>query len=348
MLFSLAACGAGAGGPDVTVTPPEGMQIAEIGDGYTFFAPEDWRVDRSTGIVTAYVSTVDPSNITLVRLPDGDAVAYFEEAEDKLSKALTDYTLHEAEDNALMGGKPAIVRVFGGTLLGVKYRYKQYLCRFGGYLYLLTYTAKEEIPSGEVTYYDRYAELADKVATAFLFEGSAAAEPEEPPREPVRNEKGNLLISDPAVSGYALYAPEDWTPYLQNGTTSAMRDGLATVSVVREIPNENTVDEYWDAKEAAMRLLYADFDLIESECSLPAESEEEVTVRLDGHQAARYVYTYSHDGITYKAIRLITLDGLYVLNLTYTARLTPLTGGAVPFNDYRLEFLTMIEEFRFQ
>ena len=346
MPFSFAACTAGAGSAGTTVTLPDGMQLAEMGDGYTFFAPEDWCVDLSTGIATTYVSTIDPSNITLVRLADGDPIAYFEAAEDRLADMLVDYTLHEAEDNALMGGKAAIVRVYSGKLAGIPYRYKQYLCRYDGYLYLLTYTAKEEIPSGDVSYYARYEETADKVAAAFLFTGTAA-DAEKPNKEPLTNENGLVLASDPAVAGYSLYIPTTWTPDLQNGTTSATRDGLATITVIREIPNENTIEEYWNAKEETYRHLYEDFALIESECSLPAATEEEVTVRLDGHQAARYVYTYTQNGITYKVNKLLTLDGLYVLSFTYTARLTPITGGDVPYQEFWLDYLNMKEDFRF-
>ena len=345
MLFTLSACGIGNGG-ETGITPPDGMQLAEVGDGYTFFAPEDWCVDLSTGIATAYVSTVDPSYITLVQLDDRDPATYFAEAEARLADMLTDYTLHEAEDNALMGGKAAIVRVYSGKLMGIPYRYKQYLCSYGGYLYLMTYTAKEEIPSGDVSYFARYEETADAVAAAFLFSGTAA-DAEKPTEEPITNENGLVLISDPAITGYSLYVPSTWTPDLQNGTTSAMRDGHAAITVIREIPNENTIEDYWAAKEEAYRSLYEDFILLESECSLPAATEEDVTVWLDGHQAARYVYTYTKNGITYKVNKLLTLDGLYVLSFTYTARLTPVTGGEVPYQEFWLDYLNMKEDFRF-
>ena len=66
-------------------------------------------------------------------------------------------------------------------MLGVTYIFKQYLASVDGYIYTLTYTARDEVPSGSATYFERYEETVDGIATSLLFtgEGSAAEEQEE-------------------------------------------------------------------------------------------------------------------------------------------------------------------------
>ena len=90
--LSLASCGTGLSGNDSDA--PSGMKIAESGAGYTFYAPEDWTVETSTGVTMVYVSTTDHSNVTLVRIAtDKTPAAYFAENAAALSSVLDGYTL---------------------------------------------------------------------------------------------------------------------------------------------------------------------------------------------------------------------------------------------------------------
>ncbi len=324
LLLSLTACGGGDPSAGAELPVPEGMKLAEEGDGYTFFVPEEWVVDTSTGITTAYVSAVDPSNITLVRVrTDEDPESYFAASEAKLSSLFEEYAevADASSNNTTFGGRPAIVRVYGGKLLGTPYTVKQYLCREGEYLYLFTYTAKNEIPSGDVTYFARHEETVDAAAAAFAFTGTATPPAEGESEPPVTNADGLVLISDPAVSRYSLYVPSAWTPDLGNGTTSATREG-AVLTLSYEIPSEDTVEAYWEKKDSDYRTLYENYTLIDAECSPPAEKLEDVTVWLGGRQAVRYVFTFTRAGITYKTQKLITVEGIYVYTLTYTAAYT--------------------------
>ena len=199
MLISLTACTLAGG--DTGVTIPEDMRIGQIGDGCTLFIPEDWTVETSTGITMVYVSAVDHSNFTLIAV-DGvsDPIAYFEASADELAASIDGFTLLDENNNPLFGGKAAISRTYGGKIGATEYKFKQYLTVVGGKLYLLTYTASTEIPSGEKTYFERYEEMVDNVVANFLFEGEAAdtAAPEDKPI--VKNDAGMILASDPDVS----------------------------------------------------------------------------------------------------------------------------------------------------
>ena len=356
LLLSLTACGAGGGTADgIGVTVPEGLKIAEEGDGYTLIVPEEWVVDTSTGITTAYVSAVDPSNITLVRIKTDTAPEdYFAASEARLATLFEGYTLlaDASTNNTTFGGKAAILRVYGGELLGTPYIVKQYLCRNGEYLYLFTCTAEDvalatllsDEETNEKKRYESFEKMADTSASYFAFTGTATPAAPSESTPPVTNADGLVLISDPAISRYSFYVPATWTPDLRNGTTSATREG-AVMTVSYEIPMEGPIGEYWERMNGDYKTLYENYDLLEEECSPPAEKLEDVTVWLDGEQAVRYVFTFTRAGITYKTEKILTLRGLYAYTLTYTAVFTG--DGQDAYTAYHADLDAAVRAFTF-
>lgn len=319
LLLSLVACS----GSTPTAELPEGMRLVEEGDGYTFYAPEDWAVDTSTGVPTAYVSAVDPSSITLVRVAtDLSPIDYFASSLPSLQKTISGFALDEdaADDNTTLGGKSAIVRVYRGKVLDTPYAFKQYLAKVDGYLYLFTYTAMDTVPSGSKTYFERYEEMADAAADALLFTGTKAPG-EVGDKPPVTNADGLVLISDPAISRYSLYVPATWQVDLKNGTTSATREG-AVLSVTYEIPKEENIEAYWEAKNEAYATLYPSYTPLRDEWTAPVENREDVVSWLGDRQAVRRAFTFTRGGVTYKTTRYLTVDGIYVYTLSYTAAYT--------------------------
>lgn len=354
LLLSLTACGAGGTG-DGGVTVPEGLKIAEEGDGYTFIVPEEWVVDTTTGITTAYVSPIDPSNITLVRVKTEETPeAYFAASEKELASRFEGYTLlaDACSDKTTLGDKAAIVRVYGGKLVGTPYVIKQYLCRSGDYLYLFTCTAEDvtldailsEEDSNEKKRYEKFEKMADTSASYFAFTGTAYPPAEEEGEPPVTNADGLVLISDPAVSRYSLYVPAAWTPDLRNGMTSATREG-AVLTLLYEVPREGTPGEYWERMNNDYKTLYENYDLIEEECSKPAKNEEDVEVWVDGRQAVRYVFTFTRAGVTYKTQKFLILEGIYIYTLTYTAAYTG--DGQDAYTAYLPDLAAILSAFTF-
>lgn len=343
LLLSLVACG---GTPSSTALP-EGMRLVTEEDGYTFYAPEDWTVDTSTGVPTAYVSAIDPSSITLVRVAtDLSPIDYFTASLDSLAATLSDFALDEeaSDDNTTLGGKGAIVRVYRGKVLDTPYAFKQYLCKVDGYLYLFTYTAMDTVPSGSKTYFERYEEKADAAAAALAFTGTKGetVSKDEPP---VTNADGLVLISDPAISRYSLYVPATWQADLKNGTTSATREG-AMLSVTYEIPKEENIEAYWEAKNTAYASLYPGYTPLRDEWTAPVENREEVTCWLGDRQAVRRAFTYTQAGVTYKTTRYLTVDGIYVYTLSYTAVFTG--DGSDAYTAYYPDFLAVAAAFSFK
>lgn len=350
-LLSLSACGDGNEG--VVLPPvPDGMQIAAICPEYTFFVPEDWTVDASGGVPMAYVSEVDTSNVTLVRIEgESDPIAFFNDSLPTLQSTFKDFTMVSENNNVTLGGKPAILRTYRGTFdrmeAEVSYTVKQYIAAVDGAIYLMTYTAKNEVPSGELTYFERYEPMVADAAAALLFAGVElpAAEGEE--GTPTTKD-GLILVSDPAISPYSLYLPEGYEILLNNGTTAATLDGVS-ITAQYEAPRASYVYVYWEERCEAYKSLYPDFDIIEEECSAITNSVEEVEVELwlDGYQAARYVFTFTRDGVTYKTQKVLTLKGSYIYILSYTARLTPEADGTVPYDAHKADFSAALAAFTF-
>ena len=342
--LTLFACGDGEGGVTLP-TPPDGMQIAATTEHYTFFAPEDWTVDASGGVPMAYVSEVDTSNVTLVRFEgESDPVAFVEASLPTLQATFGDFTMI-TEDVTTLGGRPAILRTFSGTLVGVSYTVKQYIAAVDGAVYLMTYTAKNEVPSGELTYYQRYEPMVADCAAALLFSGVTMPAGDDEAEEPTAKD-GLVLASDPSISPYALYLPEGYEVLLANGTTSGALDGVS-ITAQYEAPRSINLLTYWEERCVSYGSLYADFDVIEEECSAPATTAEEVEVWLDGYQATRYVFTFTRGGVTYKSQKLLTFKGSYVYILSYTARLSPEADGTVPYDAHKADFDAVIAAFSF-
>ncbi len=343
--LSLFACGDGEGGVTLP-TPPDGMQLAATTEHYTLFAPEDWKVDASGGVPMAYVSEVDTSNITLARFEgEGDPVAFFAASLPTLQATFGDFTMITEDNATTLGGQPAILRTFSGTLAGASYTVKQYIAAVDGAVYLLTYTAKNEIPSGKLTYYERYEPMVADCAAALRFTGVTLPEKESEAEEPAVKD-GLILASDPKISPFSLYLPEGYEVLLNNGTVSGAKGGVS-VTAQYEAPRALNMAEYWEARCESYEALYADFDIIEEECSALAGSAEEVEVWLDGYQAARYVFTFTRGGVTYKSQKLLCLKGSYIYILSYTARLTPEADGTVPYDASKADFDAIVKAFTF-
>ncbi len=294
---------------------PDGMQVAEEGNGYTFYAPVGWDVTIAGGIVTASVSAVDHSNISFVRVASSLTPAgYFTAGEDELRARLPEYTLLEEEcsDNADFGGQSAICRVYTAMPGGKPYKFMQLLTARDGQIYLLTYTAEDRIPSGKVSYYNRYAEAVLNAAAAFTFEGSA---PESTASDPEKNEDGLILVSDPRISRYTLLVPEGFRPDLSTGVSTAVSESKnAVVTFSGTIPEQNTIKAYWEARKVACSALYENFAVV---CE--QGEKDEILYRLGGQSAARYEYTFTRGGISYHTIELMTVRGVYIYTLTFTA-----------------------------
>ncbi len=321
LIFLCAATLTACGGDDPAETVPEGMRLCFAGDGYTFYAPERWDVTEAGGVPTASVSAVNGTNLTCVRIEtDKTPSAYFAEGEDELRARLSDYTLLSAEstDTADLGGVAAIRRVYTATVNEKPYKFMQILCQKDGYVYLLTYTAENETSDGKTSLFEAHYEEAKAAIEAFSFEGTA--------KPPVTTAAPTVIdgmyeASDPAVSRYSLYAPLSWEKDLSTGITTVKKGNEAAVSLSYEVPEVDNIPDLWEARKQAYAKIYEDFAVVEDECEAdPVEKPEDVKVFLGEIPAVRYVYTFTVNGEAYKAAEIVTIKGVYIYTLTYTAK----------------------------
>ena len=131
----------------VDESAPSGMKLAS-GQGAYFkmYVPQDWVIDASTATPCAYVSELDRTNISAIRVATAaaDAAAYWQEYADEFSKSFTNYTIVTDGENATLSGNDAKKYVYTLDMYGQTYKYQMVVCAYGSRIYVFTYTSTEE------------------------------------------------------------------------------------------------------------------------------------------------------------------------------------------------------------
>ena len=150
---------------------PEGMQL--VSSDYIdckFFVPDDWTPEITTGVLVAKAS--DNSNVSIQKMTPGgsysSADAYFrEDYFKKLQSTYANIVLLEEEcstENQKFGtvGNGAVKYVYTVESDGSTYKIMQYFSVYSGYLYILTYTAQEEL-------FSEHLEDVASIVTNFVY-----------------------------------------------------------------------------------------------------------------------------------------------------------------------------------
>lgn len=171
---------------------PKGMKkVSTDAVDYTIYVPESWTVDISTGVISAYVTSTDRSNITMIAFnlenEDADMTAddYWTKYENELRQTFpdmeytviqedgetTEITIAESETastdkytptSILLNGFSANKYIYTASVTGVTYKYMQVICIRGGIAYLFTYTT---VPEN----FDIHLEDVDRILENFSF-----------------------------------------------------------------------------------------------------------------------------------------------------------------------------------
>lgn len=129
---------------------PEGMALLDNeAVDYLFYYPEGWIADRNDGMVSAYVSDKDRSNVSVTTfaasadvtsvegyLSMGDTT-YF----DNMRETFPDLEMLSEGEEISLGGVPAKQYVFTATVAGELYKFRQVIAYRYGYIYMMTYTS---------------------------------------------------------------------------------------------------------------------------------------------------------------------------------------------------------------
>ena len=148
MTFVLVLC-AFCGCSARTKGAPDGMKALESSDklDYYIYVPVTWVQDLSTGVVSAYVSASDLSNVSITQFNLEELKKldeYVTDYVEDLGENLKDFKLEEGypeNGKTLLNGVEAQKLEYTATLAGNQYKYMQIICAKGGTIYYFTYTA---------------------------------------------------------------------------------------------------------------------------------------------------------------------------------------------------------------
>lgn len=132
---------------EVDVAVPVGMQYASSNAAYyNLFVPAEWIIDTASGSSSAYVSELDPTNVSAVRVsvPDPSvttAELYWEKYKEDFRASFTNFTVISENVKTTLSGKDACKYEYTASLTGTDYRYCSVICVLDGSVYMLTYTS---------------------------------------------------------------------------------------------------------------------------------------------------------------------------------------------------------------
>ena len=320
-LFALAACSPG----DDT---PEGMQLVFGGEeaGYCFYAPEDWLVSNIGEIKSAYISRVNTTSVSFVKveLPDiADKAtyfftSYFNDNAAEFAK-LKDFALLESGKDISFGmGEYAATKaqqyIYGYEYAGHKFAFMQILVQHDEDFFLFTYSALNEAEEGVTPNYEKYLDKAKSVIDNFRFTGPNKETPDTTEYE--RDEDNYKLITDKAYSGFEFYVPDSFEPNYSSAIVSASTPDGSNVNMTKATSTGVYATTYWEMRKTELSAFASDITEIEinKETKLGNNSS---TFYKDW--AYSYEYTFKYGENVYHVYQILAIDGMEGYVFTYTA-----------------------------
>lgn len=307
---------------------PEGMQLVygSDGDGYFFYAPEEWTVSNVGEIKSAYASRIDVSSVSFaevtasIPMPEGiNKASYFfgDYFTDSLKEFPVAPTVTINAENTVFGcegftADKAIKYAFNYEYSGHKFGFMQILIQKGERFFILTYTAALDIKSGDKTYYDYYAEKVQNVINNFKFVERSSSDNK---TEYKKDTDGYILISDSDLSGFELYVPETFAPDYSSAIVSATHADGSNVTVTEATSVGVKVSDYWEIRKKELSAIVS--DIVEIEVGKPLEFG-------NANYAFSYEYTFVYNGEKYHVYQVFAVEGPMLFQkgyaFTYTAK----------------------------
>ena len=337
---------------------PEGMMLASDPDldGFVLYVPKGFTVDRSTGVLTAFVSDLDPTAISAtVVAPEEETLEAYWNANRAAIDAIADpgTTLaYETENEEYKVGKEEIsgrAWVYAFTRGGVNYKVMQILVPRGETpsdgVAILTYSGKVDATvTGTVGYAD-HLEYFELTVANFSFR-EVTKTPEEAEKITDGAPEGMQVASDKKIAHYSLYLPLEWTVDMKTGISSGYAADGAGVSAISLYPEGfSTVQEYFASQKEQYELRYNDVTVL---------ADEPEQIKVDGCDAFRYECRVTRRGdgrvvrfsVVYVMLRTGLHRGLYTLTLSAVG--ANADAADATFAAHADEFARVLTEFRFK
>jgi hypothetical protein len=140
--------------------------------GFSIQYPADWPPkEGASGTIVIFAGPAVTAtggiiniNITSEKLPDSPKMSvsdYAKAGETQLQNAFANYA-KASESNATIGGQPAVVRVFTGSINNISLKFAQAYLIKGNLSYIITYTSTPDM-------FDKYSDFFNLAITSFKF-----------------------------------------------------------------------------------------------------------------------------------------------------------------------------------
>lgn len=318
---------------------PEGMQLAADASalGFALYVPEEWTVSSYGNIAASYVSQLDTSSVSLVRVYPAAGESLDDYMHRSLSMAKEPVAMVEdGKDITFGNAKSARSYVYTTKIGEYIYRIWQVLASAeDGAVYLFTYTASDAEKSAGVTFYaenhERVKEIISNVklgrATEYKFEEQVYA----------TDADGYKLISDKSVAGFSLYVPASFSATMQSGLVMARSEDGASVTVSEATSTGVAVGKYYEDRKAVLSSLYSDFTELSPLTEKPFANAREACV-------AEYTYK-DKAGTTYRVYQVIAVAGPLLSQKGYVLTFT---APVDVYDTHENELTKMMEKFSFR
>ncbi len=301
-------------GTDGGVTVPSGMQNATEGaSGYYFFVPNGWLVERVGGVTMTNVSLYSSASFSLaVFQSERSPGEYFESSRLETEARLVSFAMETDGEKTTVGNQAAIRYLYSGEYAeGNTRRVMQYITKKDGSLYVFTYMANTEE-------FDTYKTAVETAIGHFRFTDTPLNTPAIIPPMTDGAPEGMQMISDPTIHAYSLYVPQGWQVDARSGICGAYvsdsdRSNISLTCHYRPSGVSNLKD-YFALLQPINEKIYTDYTV------LSAHKEGDPTVKIGGHDGARYLMSGKAGGEEYRIMQVVFVRDSYIYVFTYTAR----------------------------
>ncbi len=296
------------------ISLPSGMQNATAGaEGYLFFVPSGWIVERIGDVTVASVSAYSSVTFSLaVFASERSAAEYFTASRPDLEKQLTEFSLSEEGEKTAIGGSAALRYSFSGKYAQDRlYRVTQYITKRDGYLYVLTYTANGEE-------FDSYKTAIDTAIGHFRFTEEPLSTPTPSLPDGGTAPEGMQLISDSAIHAFSMYVPQGWTVDSRGGLVGAYasEEDRSSVSITCMYPPSGvrTLYEFFEVLQPIYGRIYQNYTV------LSKAKEGDPTTKIGGYEGAEYLMQGESGGEIFKIRQVSFVRDSHIYVFTYTAK----------------------------
>ncbi len=309
---------------------PDGMQLCRGGEdyGFDFYVPEGWTNSYFGDIAGAYVTAVNPTSVTLVKIEpdDADKVAYFEAHKAEFPYAITEIAMGESVNfgNADDAKSFLYTYEYGDNA----FECLQIIASYGTDTYLFTYNSfNEPYEDTEETCFSHYLTYVKDIFTSVNFyekreKAQAVYE---------KDADGYSLVSDKVVNRFDLWMAPAFTLYANDGMVTAKTADGATLTMGEATSTGVAVDEYFNNRKTALEGFVDGLTVIR---------ENETTSFGNAKSALAYEYTYEYLGTSLHVYQVILVAKNHGFVYTYTA-------PEAVYETYLPAVLTMAEKVTF-